>query len=101
MRQFYRIQLKSEEQVITFVQPVRKLIISTSFDATLRLHFTGGGASEAHTVYARTPLYLDFQSANNGGGVSKIYLQAATTSGGFASISIIEYGTGGNIDWYK
>ena len=57
--------------------------------------------SDAHTIYARMPFYLDFQSANNGGGVSEIYVTPATSSVGFMSVSIIEYGTGGNIDWYK
>ena len=101
MRQFYRIQVLNEEQVITFVQPVRKLSIAASFDIIIQLHFTDGSVSEEHTLYARTPLYLDFQSANNGGGVSEIYVKAATASVGFVSVSIIEYGTGGDIDWYK
>lgn len=101
MRQFYRIKVTSEEQAIVFEKPVRKLSISASFDTTIKLHFTDGSVSEAHTLYARFPLYLDFQTANNGGGVSAIYVTEATTSGGFASVCIIEYGTGGDIDWYK
>ena len=101
MKQFYSVQLTSEEKAIVFEKPVRKLSISASFDATIKLHFTDGSVSEAHTLYARNPLYLDFQTANNGGGVSEIYLTEATKSGGVASVSIIEYGTGGNIDWYK
>lgn len=101
MKQFYRIELSSEEKAIVFEKPVRKLSISASFDTSIRLHFTDGSKSESHTLYSRHPLYLDFQSANNGGGVSAIYVTEATTSGGFVSVSIIEYGTGGNIDWYK
>lgn len=68
MRQFYRMQVTEQERKITFVQPVRKLSISASFDTTIKLHFSDGSVSEAHTLYARNPLYLDFQSANNGGG---------------------------------
>lgn len=101
MKQFYRMQISSEEKAMVFEKPVRKLSISASFDTTIKLHFTDGSVSEAHTLYSRNPLYLDFQTANNGGGVSAIYLTEATKSGGFASVSIIEYGTGGNIDWYK
>lgn len=101
MRQFYRVEILAEEQAIVFEKPVRKLSIIVSHDATFRLHFTDGSKSDEHTLYARTPFYLDFQTANNGGGVSEIYVKAATSSGGFMSMSIIEYGTGGNIDWYK
>lgn len=101
MKQFYRVDIHADERALVFEKPVRKLSITVSHDATIRLHFTDGSRSDEHTVYARTPVYLDFQSANNGGGVSEIYLKAATPSGGFMSVSIIEYGTGGNIDWYK
>lgn len=101
MKQFYRFGIPAVESALVFEKPVRKLSITVSHDATIKLHFTDGSISDEHTLYARTPMYLDFQTANNGGGVSEIYVKQATSSGGFMSVSIIEYGTGGNIDWYK
>lgn len=102
MRQFYRRTMQAEEErEIVFEKPVRKLSITVSHDAVIRLHFTDGSMSNEYSVYSRTTQYLDFQTANNGGGVSEIYVKATTTVGGYMSVSIIEYGTGGNIDWYK
>lgn len=95
------MDIPAKEGALVFEKPVRKLSITVSHDATIRLHFTDGKTSDEHTLYARTPIYMDFQTANNGGGVSEIYVTQATASGGFMSVSIIEYGTGGNIDWYK
>ena len=95
------MEITAKDCAIVFEKPVRKLSITVSHDVTIKLHFTDGSTSDEHTIYARTPLYLDFQTANNGGGVSEIYVTPATSSGGFMSVSIIEYGTGGNIDWYK
>lgn len=41
-----------------------------------------------------------FQSANNGGGVKTIYVAGDNVVTN-VRFSIVEYGTGGNIDWYK
>lgn len=95
------MEMTASDQALVFEKPVRKLSITVSHDVTIELHFTDGSKSDSYTLYARTPVYMDLQTANNGGGVSEIYVTPATASGGFVSVSIIEYGTGGNIDWYK
>lgn len=60
-----------------------------------------GSFSDEFLCHPNQPVYLDFQSANNGGGVSSISLIPENGGGGVAKLSVIEYGTGGNNDWYK
>lgn len=104
MRQFYTLTTKGDAgkyEKLEFVKPVRKMsVISDVAPAYLRLLFSDASASSTCFVPVGEPLYLDFQSANNGGGVKEIYV-ADNGSKTNARFSIIEYGTGGNIDWYK
>ena len=79
MRQFYTLTTKGDAgkyEKLEFVKPVRKMcVISDVSPAYLRFVFPDDSASSTFFVPVGEPLYLDFQSANNG--------------------------TGGNIDWYK
>lgn len=109
MQQFYAVSTPgdlSKNTRLNFVQPVRKMLVEA--DSELRIWLTFDSEATASTtsspefrIYAKTPVYLDFQSANNGGGVPAIIVGDATGTSTQLRISVIEYGTGGNIDWYK
>lgn len=103
MKQFYSISTTGTSLEFTpleFDQPVRKTCVTSDKAGYIRFKYSDGTYSSFFYLPASRPLYLDFQSANNGGGVKTIYVagDAAVTNVRF---SIIEYGTGGNIDWYK
>ena len=86
----------AEKSVMTFAKPVRKCIISASGGiARVALKF-----SDAFNIPTNMIVSLDFQSVNNGGGVNGLYfIQSDNVY--YVSVSVSEYGTGGNIDWYK
>lgn len=83
-----------------FVKPVRKILVECDTLIGLAIPFSDGSFSDEFLCFPNQLVYLDFQSANNGGGVSSISLIPEST-GGIARLSVIEYGTGGNNDWYK
>lgn len=102
MKQFYYVQttgVKDNIVKVDFVRPVRKICIVSSGKIPIRLSFASGRI-DSFFLYKETPVYLDFQSANNGSGIP--FLEILDI--GFAEticISVSEYGTGGNIEWYK
>lgn len=101
MRQFYFVQAElNEVSSFNFVQPVRKICIVSDANISVTLSYSDRSQSQPMKVFAKTPYYLDFQTANNGGGLSSLNVQAIGTAGG-VYVSVVEYGTGGNIDWYK
>lgn len=103
MRQFYQYLADPDNYtVVIFKKPVRKICIESNGDIFIRLDFSGDEKSVEFRIYAKTPTYLDFQSANNGGGVSGFSVRASKESGSNAVyVSVGEYATGGDIDWYK
>lgn len=97
MRQFYKELIGgSTGTTVQFVKPVRKILVECDTLIGLAIPF-----SDEFLCVPKQPVYLDFQSANNGGGVSSISLIPEADGGGIARLSVIEYGTGGNNDWYK
>ncbi len=86
---------------LRFVQPVRKMSVTSDLGpAYLRLVYSDASVSSTFYVPPRVQVFLDFQSANNGGGVNAISVADAGVATN-VRFSIIEYGTGGDIDWYK
>lgn len=104
MKQFYAFQtsgVKDEEKDFEFVQPVLKMCVESSSDIAISIPFSDTSDSEHFILLGKTPIYFDFQSANNGGGVKRIRLTSGS-SPQIVRVSVIEYGTGGNNnDWYK
>lgn len=104
MRQFYSVTTTGtlgEFSTLEFVQPVRKMcLIAENAAGYLRFVYSDGSDSGVFFLPARQVVYLDFQSANNGGGVRTVSLADAGVQTQIR-VSVIEYGTGGNIDWYK
>lgn len=109
MQQFYVAKIPedaSKSSRVNFVQPVRKMLVEADSEARIWLLFdtettATSRSSPEFRIYAKTPVYLDFQSANNGGGVSSIMIGGLGDTSAFLRISVIEYGTGGNNEWYK
>lgn len=66
----------------------------------MSLKFSNGTFSDEFCFPANRELPLDFQSANNGGGVSELYFKPASSLYN-VYVTVSEYGTGGDIDWYK
>lgn len=103
MRQFYTALTTGTNLEFTpleFDQPVRKTCVVADKTAYIRFKYSDQSVSSFFYLPANQALYLDFQSANNGGGVKTIYV-ADTGVVANVRFSIVEYGTGGNIDWYK
>ena len=101
MKQFYYVRTTPGQlRDIVFEKPVRKICLMTTADCTVCIKFPDGSVSKNFLLVAKTPLYLDFQSRNNGGGVKTLSFLSASEAGDMY-ISVCEYGTGGDIDWYK
>lgn len=66
----------------------------------MSLKFSNGTFSEELRFPANNAIPFDFQSANNGGGVSELYFTPASSLY-YVYVTVSEYGTGGDIDWYK
>ena len=103
MRQFYKelIGGSTGTTTVQFVKPVRKILVECDMLIGLVIPFSDGNFSDEFLCSPHQPLYLDFQSANNGGGVSSIRLIPEADGGGIARLSVIEYGSDGDNDWYK
>lgn len=103
MQQFYTAVTTAtnlEFAPLEFKQSVRKMCVIADRTAYIKFKYSDGVSSDFFYLPSSHVVYLDFQSANNGGGVRTIY---AAGGGSVTNVrfSIIEYGTGGNIDWYK
>lgn len=101
MKQFYYVHTQNgQARDIVFEKPVRKICLTSTTDCNVGIKFPDGSVSKNFLVLAKTPLYLDFQSRNNGGGLKTLTF-LSTEASGDVYISVCEYGTGGDIDWYK
>lgn len=102
MRQFYRVEARASEVSVIFDKPVRRMCIESNEDVFMYFRFSATERSSEFAIFARTPMCLDFQSANHGGGVPNIVLRAVDQAKSpQVFITISEYGTGGDINWYK
>lgn len=103
MKQFYEFVIPPGGDArirMSFVRPVRKCTIWATSQARMALKFSDGTFSEELRFQANHEIPLDFQSANNGGGVSELYFMPASSLY-YVYVTVSEYGTGGDIDWYK
>lgn len=104
MRQFYMTTIPAHSTSsirTTFVQPVRKIVITATALMFIQIDFSGG-VTQRFIVPANVPVYLDFQSANNGGGIPYMFANVITDKENPCLItsSVVEYGTGGDVTWY-
>ena len=103
MKQFYNVRAPAGQSTATplkFEKPVRKIYVTATTNTNIFLQFSNGAASAYFPIYAGQYAIIDFQGANNGGGVTDIYV-ASGQNECYVAVSVIEYGTGGNIDWYR
>ena len=103
LRQFYTLNsTDSPDDVprVEFEQPVRKINITATTDYLMYIDFSDSTQSSSYLIIPRFQCYFDFQSANNGGGIKSLKFRSYGKKGTIY-ISVIEYGTGGNNDWYK
>lgn len=102
LKQLYAfVSTDSPEYIVKaeFEHPVRKINIVTTVDYMMFIDFKDS-QSLGYLIPGRVPLYFDFQSANNGGGIKSLQFRSYGKEG-TVYVSVIEYGTGGNNDWYK
>lgn len=92
----------SPDSIVTieFLQPVRKIAILSTTDYIMHIHYTDGTTDSGFLIPGRMQCFFDFQSANNGGGVTSLEFRSYGKEG-TVYITVNEYGTGGNNDWYK
>ena len=95
MRQFYYTSVTNVFRSITFVQPVRKVMIVASRSLALRI----AGLGTQFYVPSNQALYFDFQSGNTGKGVTSLEFKgfSADTS---VDVYVSEYGSDGDNDWF-
>lgn len=104
MRQFYTTTIPPHSTTsirTTFEKPVRKLVIVATASMYIQIDFAGG-LSQRFFIPANVPVYLDFQSANNGGGIPYLFanVTADNENSCLVTSSVTEYGTGGDVTWY-
>ena len=98
MRQFYFIHVTDVFSSITFVQPVRKVVIVTSRSLAMRI----AGSATLFYVPSNQALYFDFQSGNTGKGVTSLEFKSfSVDTGADVYVSVSEYGSDGDNDWFK
>lgn len=98
MKQFYYTRATNVFSPITFVQPVRKVMIVASRSLALRI----AGSGSQFYIPANQALYFDFQFGNTGKGVTSLEFKgfSADTSVD-VYVSVSEYGSDGDNDWFK
>lgn len=105
MQQFYTAYTSETAdtwQDISFRAPVRKAIfISDDADVNLRLPGTKAGVSSLYfRLLKGVPIYLDFQSANCGVGITRVSIRAVDGKQHYVRISVSEYGSTGDNDYF-
>ena len=102
MKQFYACNAAVGTYTnCNFNAPVRKITLSTVRGCYVRLPYGGGSYSESFLIPANYPTVIDFQSLNGGKGVSSIEVTAVADVATVLYMSVIEYGSDGDNDWYK
>lgn len=98
MKQFYYASVTNVYRSMTFVQPVRKVMIIASRALVLRIV----GSGTPFYVPSNQIVYFDFQSRNTGKGVTSLEFKgfSADTSVD-VYVSVSEYGSDGDNDWFK
>lgn len=98
MKQFYYRSATNVADTLTFVQPVRKIVVVAGRSAALRI----SGTSVFFYIPANQVFYLDFQSANSGKGVTSVEIKGFSADQAVdVYISVTEYGSDGDNEWYK
>ena len=101
MKQFYNIQAPGEGfEWLQFDAPVRKLLVSTA--RGIAIPYRNATRSANFYIPPNNSVLIDLQSANGGKGCaslgfSSISSDTATT----VYLSVVEYGSDGDNDWYK
>lgn len=103
MKQFYRVEVSSKgDTVFQFEAPVRKMVVTANRSLHMFLNYSNKTKSARFYVPLNVPIYIDFQSANGGKGCTSIGLSSVTPdTSTVCFISIVEYGSDGDNDWYK
>lgn len=98
MKQFYYTSVPANFKTITFVHPVRKVAIVSSKSSAMRI----AGDNTYFYIPANFPVYLDFQSANSGKSVVSLEFKSFSAENpSDIYVSVAEYGSDGDNDWFK
>lgn len=102
MKQFYICQAGTGSYTLcSFDKPVRKLLVTSARSCWLAIPFSDESISKNFYIPGNQVVEIDFQTANSGNGCTGVELKATGDTGGNVYISVSEYGTVGNNDWYK
>ena len=102
MRQFYRMLADNETPAIcNFEAPVRKFVMTAGRGCYVEIPYSDGTYSNMFYVPGNTCIYFDLQSVNGGKGCTSIAVVSGEATKAGAYISIVEYGSDGDNDWYK
>lgn len=104
MQQIYTAYTSTTADVwqdIVFRAPVRKAMFCADGAVNMRIPGSRVGVTSQYLrLYKETPVYLDFQTANSGCGINKVQVRAVDGTQQYVRISVSEYGTNGNNDYY-
>ena len=103
MKQFYNIQVSGTKyEYLQFDAPVRKLLVSTVRGLFIVIPYRDGTDSANFYIPPNNSALIDLQSANSGKGCARLGFRATTAEGtSIAYLSVAEYGSDGDNDWYK
>ena len=103
MKQFYRIEAPAgSTQVLQFDAPARKLLLVASRGSYISLPYSNNMYSDRFFIPPNVPVTVDFQSANGGKGCTSLGVESISAeTPANLYLSIIEYGSDGDNDWYK
>lgn len=98
MKQFYYTSVTNVFGSMTFVQPVRKVMVVASRSLALRI----AGLGTQFYVPGNQAVYFDFQSGNTGKGVTSLEFKSFSADASVdVYVSVSEYGSDGDNDWFK
>lgn len=103
VKQFYKETAPSDSiNVIQFDAPVRKMLVTSSRAIFVLIPFANNIYSAPFYIPANNVVNIDLQSANAGKGCVSIGLKStAPDLSASVYLSIVEYGSDGDNEWYK
>lgn len=103
MKQFYRLEAPAGSTgVLHFDAPVRKMLVVVSRGVYISVPYSDNTFSVRFYIPPNMPVAVDLQSANGGKGCASLGVGSISSdTPANCYISIVEYGSDGDNDWYK
>lgn len=103
MKQFYNIQAPGGGfEYLQFDAPVRKLLVSTARGIYIAIPYRDATRSANFYIPPNNSVLIDLQSANGGKGCASLgFSSISSDTAATVYLSVVEYGSDGDNDWYK